>query len=57
MITPFENMGTIQLEAHRDQIEAEYFEKASDHRYTTEVVIALREELVVIDNELSKRGV
>ena len=57
MITPFENMGTIQLEAHRDQIEAEYFEKSSDHRYTTEVVIALREELVVIDNELSKRGV
>ena len=57
MITPYENMGTIALEAHRDQVEAEYLEKASDWRYTREVVISLREDLVVIDDELAKRGV
>ena len=56
MITPFENMYSLELQAHRDQISAEYIDKCSDPRYTTEVVIALREELIMIDEELSKRG-
>lgn len=55
MITPYEKMSTLQLLAHRDQIDAEFKEKKADHRYTREVVISLREDLYVIDHELDKR--
>ena len=55
MITPYNDMTTLALLAHRDQIDAEYREKKSDYSYTREVVISLREDLITIDYELEKR--
>ena len=55
MTTPFHDYSTYDLEDHRIAVEEEYIEKSSDMRYTTEVIIALREELICIDNELQKR--
>ena len=57
MITPYDTMTTLALLAHRDQVDAEFKEKKADLRYTREVVISLREDLIVIDYELEKRKI
>ena len=57
MITKFSTWDTDKLQDYRDEVESDYFDKCSDPRWTTEIVVGLREELIVLDDELSKRGV
>jgi len=57
MITKFETWDTDRLEDYRDDVEFDYIEKCSDPRWDMSIVVGLREELIVIDNELGKRGV
>lgn len=57
MITKFSTWDTNKLQDYRDDVEFDYMEKCSDPRWDMGIVVGLREELIVLDNELSKRGV
>ena len=57
MITKFSTWDTDKLQNYCDEVEANYLDAASDPRTTTEIVVGLREELIVLHDELSKRGV
>ena len=57
MITKFSTWNTEKLESYCDEVESKYLDAASDPQTTTEIVVGLREELIVLHDELSKRGV
>ncbi len=56
MITKFESWDTDKLEDYRDDVNYDYLAKCEDPRWDMSIVIGLREELIVLDDELSKRG-